>query len=150
MTPEATATPESIEERLQAALEVLHGAGLRSTPWRIAILRVLIEAGRHLSLNEIAERVHGSGIDADFSTAWRTVLSLTDIGLVHALHTEVSIPTYGLVDQPHFHAVCQGCDCVAELPAGRLVEAVRQIEQLSGYSMAAGSLLVIGTCPECA
>jgi Fe2+ or Zn2+ uptake regulation protein len=137
------------EERLQAALGVLRGAGLRRTPRRIAVLRVLIEAGGHLSLNEITERVRRAGPDAGFSTTWRTVLTLLDLGLVHALHAEAT-PVYGVAGHPHFHAVCQGCGTGAELPADKLAAALGPIEALSGFTMATGSLLATGRCPACA
>jgi len=144
----AQAALDPAEDRLQVALGVLRGAGLRCTPRRIAVLRALIEAGEHLSLAQITERLRLADGDADFSTTWRTVLTLEELGLVHALRSEAT-PIYGVADQPHSHALCRGCGKVAELPAGRLEMAIGQIEQVSGFSMDGGSLLATGTCPDC-
>ena len=148
MAGSSSATLDPGDERLAAALGVVREAGLRRTPRRAAVLKVLIEAGEHLSIAEITERLSGDGADADFSTTWRTVLTLADIGLVHALHTDAA-PVYGAADHPHFHAVCRRCGGVTELPAADLASAIRQIEQVSGFSMGAGALLATGTCPAC-
>jgi Fe2+ or Zn2+ uptake regulation protein len=150
MTVEVLAEPDLGEQRLRDALGVLRSAGLHRTPRHITVLRVLIEAGRHLTLNEITERMHRAGTDADFSTAWHAVLTLTNVGLVHALRAETAIPTYGLADRPHFHAVCARCDAVAEVPTELLATTVDEIEQVTGYSVAAGSVLATGLCPQCA
>jgi Fe2+ or Zn2+ uptake regulation protein len=43
--------------RLAAGLDVLRGAGLRRTARRTALLRVLIGAGRHLSVADTNHRI---------------------------------------------------------------------------------------------
>ena len=134
---------------LERAVATLRAAGLRRTAARVAILRLLLASPRHLSVAEINERLGGDGVVIDPSTTWRNMLALVEVGLLHAVNGR-GAPVYGAADHPHHHVLCRACGAVAELPAGRLAPAVREMEQVSGFQLSPGSLLATGVCPECA
>ena len=56
----------------------------------------------------------------DLATIYRTVTTLVDQGVLHALTLEGGVTTYGLAADPHHHAVCTRCGSIIEVPAGRL------------------------------
>ena len=80
--------------------ELLRSRGLRRMPSRIAVLAVLEPFDGHLSVAEIHQRI----VDAtppvrqrpDLATVYRTVTTLVDQGVLHALAVEGGVTTYGL------------------------------------------------------
>lgn len=83
------------------------------------------------------------------TTVYRTLETLTAVGLTHAVHGPG--PTrYGSTGDPHHHTVRQQCGHVAALASEHLTEAARRIEELTGLRPgSSGSLLVYGRCARC-
>ena len=94
------------------AHEMLKAAKLYCTAGRVAILKVLMKAGRPLSQEQIANR---SGRERfDKVTIYRTLKSLVNVGLVHkasmdkrAWHFELSHNCTEHQCHPHF--TCTSC-----------------------------------------
>ena len=94
------------------AHEMLKAAKLYCTAGRVAILKVLMKAGRPLSQEQIANR---SGKERfDKVTIYRTLKSLVNVGLVHkafmdkrAWHFELSHNCTEHQCHPHF--TCTSC-----------------------------------------
>ncbi|MFH1716942.1 MAG: transcriptional repressor, partial [Planctomycetota bacterium] len=94
------------------ACKMLKVAKLYSTQGRVAILKVLIKAGRPLSQDEIARRSGRKHFDK--VTIYRTLESLLKIGLVHkafidkrAWHFELAHNCSERQCHPHF--TCTSC-----------------------------------------
>ncbi|BBC36251.1 hypothetical protein SGFS_075450 [Streptomyces graminofaciens] len=129
------------------ALLRLHG--LRCTPSRLRILGLFSTPEHHLSTTEACARLARSGEAVHYTTAYRTLESLTAVGLTHAVHGLGAV-RYGITGEPHHHAVCQECGAVAAVASEHLTEAVGTIESLTGLRPdASGSLLVYGRCARC-
>ena len=114
-----------------------HARGLRRTAPRIAVLATLELVDGHLSVAEIHRRLLESnpadGPPPDLATVYRTVTTLVELGVLHALSVEGGVSTYGLAEEPHHHAVCTRCGAIIEVPAQRLrsaLEGTRQRGQL--------------------
>ncbi|MGH3970066.1 MAG: Fur family transcriptional regulator, partial [Mycobacterium sp.] len=90
--------------------ELLRAHGLRRMASRIAVLAVLEPANTHLSVAEIDQRLRDAlpadEPPPDLATIYRTVTTLVDQGVLHALTLESGVTTYGLAADPHHHAVC--------------------------------------------
>lgn len=136
------------EARVTAALDAVRAAGLRRTAARTVVLRVLFTADEHLSVADVVDRCALADGGLDFGTAWRTLLTLVNIGLVHTVHARCGT-TYGAADRPHHHAVCESCGRTTELPADLFAPAVAAIEQASGFAVPASGLVAGGRCPRC-
>ncbi|RMB80534.1 Fur family transcriptional regulator [Streptomyces shenzhenensis] len=123
--------------------------GLRCTPGRLQMLRLLIVSGRHLSITEAWEELARSDIAVHPATVYRTLETLTAAGLVHVVHGP-GPARYGITGEPHHHAVCRRCGHVEGLASRHLTEAVGKIEELTGLRPdSSGSLLVYGRCADC-
>lgn len=103
--------------------EALRGAGLRATPSRVAVLRLLREAGQPLSHAEVIERL-GEG-EWDRATLYRNLADLTEAGLArradlgdHVWRFEITSADHGGATHPHF--VCTSCGEVECLPEVKL------------------------------
>lgn len=133
--------------------ELLRSHGLRRMPSRIAVLAVLEPYDGHLSVAEIHQRiVEGAPAQTqrpDLATIYRTVTTLVEQGVLHALAVE-GVTTYGLAADPHHHAVCTSCGTIIEVPAPRLSAALEHAIEGSSFTLSEQAGLTLhGLCPEC-
>lgn len=131
---------------------MLRSRGLRRTPSRVAVLAVLEPVDGHLSVADIHQRVlaaTGAG-GPDLATVYRTVTTLVDHGVVHALAVDGGLTTYGLAEHPHHHAVCTECGAIIEVPAQRLSIALEHASAASSFTLSEQAGLTLhGLCPGC-
>lgn len=134
--------------------ELLRARGLRRMPSRIAVLAVLEPVDGHLSVAEIHQRIltvsTEDGQRPDLATVYRTVTTLVDQGVLHALALEGGVTTYGLAATPHHHAVCTECTTIIEVPANRLSTALEHAIEGSSFTLSEQAGLTLhGLCPDC-
>jgi Fur family ferric uptake transcriptional regulator len=148
-------TPSTASERHAERIgELLRARGLRRTAPRIAVLATLEPVRGHLSVAEIHQRLLDTGpADAsppDVATVYRTVTTLVDHGVLHALTVEGGVTTYGLAEDPHHHAVCTRCGRIIEVPAQRLTSALEHAIEGSSFTLSdRAGLTLHGLCPDC-
>ncbi len=131
------------------AAEMLRSARLYSTKARVAILNVLLAAGRPLDKNEIAGRLGGE--QPDEVTVYRTLESLAGKGLVHRVFAGGRAGRFELSHncdemQCHPHFTCRRCGVTQCLKGVRL-PLVTGLEK--GYRLLRQQVRLEGTCPAC-
>lgn len=126
--------------------KTLRARGFRMTPQRLAILQALHEEG-HLSPSQIYERVRQTGMTE--ATVYRTLEFLRVNGIIFAAYDRDGHLTYDLAGQSHHHLLCRVCGAHLEVEQGILADALRQIEQHTGYRLRDGHLTLVGLCPRC-
>ena len=134
--------------------ELLRAHGLRRTAPRIAVLVAIEPIHGHLSVAEIHQRLIGAASGGaqppDLATVYRTVTTLVEHGVLHALTLESGTTTYGLAKDAHHHAVCTRCGAVIEIPAQRLSRALRSASEASSFTLSdEAGLTLRGLCPQC-
>ena len=118
------------------------------------MLATLEPVDGHLSVAEIHRRLldsnPGDGPPPDLATVYRTVTTLVELGVLHALSVEGGVTTYGLAEKPHHHAVCTRCGAIIEVPAQRLRSALEQASEGSSFTLSdQAGLTLHGLCPKC-
>jgi Fe2+ or Zn2+ uptake regulation protein len=131
--------------------DLLREAGLRRTPMRLNVLKIISADGQPLSAPQIMERFADK---IDRVTLYRTVNTLTRKRLLHRVRGDDQIWRYGIGDRKgprheHAHFVCDECgtvECLSDTPAPQPAkrQGVRR-----GYRVEYSELLVHGTCPDC-
>jgi len=132
--------------------ELLRSKGLRRMPSRVAVLTVLEPVDGHLSVADIHQRILAAGPDGapDLATVYRTVTTLVEQGVLHALAVDGGVTTYGLAAHPHHHAVCTDCGTMIEVPATRLSAALEHASEGSSFTLSERAGLTLhGLCPDC-
>ena len=151
MTPKLSTLDPAVTERLG---EFLRARGLRRMASRIQVLAVLEPVNGHLPVAEIHQRVRGclpaGSQPPDVATIYRTVTTLVDQGVLHALTLDGGLTTYGLATAPHHHAVCTRCESIIEVPARQLTSALEQAMAGSSFALSERAGLTLhGLCPQC-
>ena len=131
--------------------ESLHAAGHRATPKRLALLRVLREAGSPLPAAEIAARL---SLAADQATVYRTLDALTESGLVRkvAFNDRHAYYESAIGESHHHHIVCRDCGKVEDVESCTADDLMRMALQgsKSFSSIQAHALEFFSTCDSCA
>jgi Fur family ferric uptake transcriptional regulator len=132
------------------ARRMLKTAKLYCTKGRVAILKVLIKAGKPLSQDQIARR---SGKEQfDKVTIYRTLESLLQIGLVHKVFMDKRAQHFELAHncterQCHPHFTCTNCGDTHCLTEGSLPIAKSPHR---GFVIHRQQVRLEGLCPKCA
>lgn len=133
-------------------LDALRDEGLRLTPARRAICRVLADdPGAHptpADLHEAAEAEAGRSIDP--STVYRTLDTLQRVGLVHHVHVPDGGSVVHLADADHHHLHCERCGRTVDVPADEVVAALGPVAARHGFSVDTVHFAVVGRCHDCA
>jgi Fur family ferric uptake transcriptional regulator len=131
------------------ARKMLKAAKLYCTAGRVAILKVLMRAGRPLSHDQIAERSGRQRFDK--VTIYRTLETLLGVGLVHKAFMDKRAWHFELAhncteSQCHPHFTCTGCGethCLTEisLPMAKSPH--------KGFVIRRQQVWLEGLCPGC-
>ncbi len=154
LTTVGAAAPARLRHELTVHPQVralLREYGLRCTRQRLAVLRVVTTDGSHTHLTAAAvhDALVSAGEGIDLTTVYRTLGTLTEVGLLHAIATTGPATCYGLATRPHHHALCVRCGRVAEIPAGLLSGTLDQARRASHYALDDSSVTLRGLCPQC-
>lgn len=104
----------------------------------------------HLTVAQIRDEVSAAGHEVDLTTVYRTVSTLVDATVLHALVVDERVASYGLTDTPHHHAVCTGCGAIDEVPAADLSAALAAARSGSRFALPdTAGLTLHGLCPTC-
>ena len=104
-----------LEDRLRLA-------GLRPTPQRVAIARLLLDGRhRHVSAESLSAEIRESDIQMADGTVYNTLNQFTDAGLLRrvTVHNEYSL--FDTNVEHHHHFYDPGADCLIDIPADHVV-----------------------------
>lgn len=129
--------------------------GLKNTPGRQAVLSVLARAEGPVTAEELHRRLAEEPGQGDrrvsLSTVYRTLLTLTEKGLLLRGPGPDGSFTYQLRDSRHRHyLVCTGCGSAVPIPGCPLETLEQSIGAETGFAITGHSLELFGLCPSCA
>lgn len=117
---------------------LIHKAGLRSTPARLAVLELLSIADKPMSHGELADQLQTA--DFDRATVFRNLTDMTEAGLLTRIDLGDHIWRFEFkAKHPHF--VCTNCGDVACLSESDI--------QVSSKIASISEVLLKGQCGEC-
>ena len=134
---------------LDVLLGNLRAKGVRITTPRREILSALLQAGDHATADDVAALVQARAPDVHLSTVYRTLDSLTELGLVEHVHFAHGAAAYHLAPTDHRHLVCEVCGSVTDVPAGLLDDLARTVDEHYGFELRAHHFGLSGRCADC-
>jgi len=138
-----------------------------NTRARRAVLEALCEAGGQATPAQLLAlgRVHQPSLG--LVTVYRTLVILSDLGLVRKLHLDEGCSTYAVLPasvqqtggEPHLaihashhhshHVICQRCRHATEFDGCDIDAVIAAVEAQTGYRVREHWLEMFGVCPEC-
>lgn len=128
----------------------LKQAGLRLTPQRLAICRVLAESKDHPTAMMIYHELLPQFPTLSLATVYKTLHVLKSMGLVHTLGDAGDGAEHFDADlTPHINLVCVRCHRVVDFDEQLVHEIQNIVEQRSGYEVQGARIVYYGLCPDC-
>ncbi len=136
-----------------AAVEILTKVGLRKTPGRLALVRLLLEAGGPLTHYEINQKL--KGIEINPVSIYRSLDAFVQAGIVHRVETgdrsgRFALCGCGTHGQGHGHChphfICKSCG-QAECLDNQKMPDLAAIKP--GYTVEKKELYLWGFCSRC-
>ncbi len=135
---------------MNSSNELLRKRGYRLTPQRFMILSVIQEAEKHLSIDQITERVQKRNPYVNLSTIYRTLELLKELGLVRENHLSGEQPHYEAAEgKDHHHLVCRNCRAIIHLDNTLLGNLNEQLQEQYHFHIVTLDLVAAGYCDSC-
>lgn len=137
---------------LNSVLAQLKQQGLKLTPQRMEIVRILMEAGRPLTAQDVAQAVRATHPHVSLDTVYRNLAMLTECGLVNQVNLqnrESARFEFQGQGNHHHHFVCLGCGktfCVESCPVPHLNATPAEDP---GFQVRGHAFEVYGYCTVC-
>lgn len=132
-------------------IRALKNSGLRLTPQRQAICRLLAESKDHPSAQMIYEQLHNEDHSLSLATVYNTLEALTEIGAVSVLGivgSDDAVRYDGDID-PHINLACVRCQRIIDIasPTAQVLE--NEVARSSGFALIGSRVMYYGLCPDC-
>lgn len=129
----------------------LSGQGLRSTSQRDAILAVFVEAGQHLSAEELYARVRKAHHGIGYATVYRTLKLFAEAGLAQERRFEDGFTRYEHTspDAHHDHLICTKCGAIIEFENERIEALQQDVARKNHFQVQSHKLELYGLCVDC-
>lgn len=139
-----------MSEKAASGEHQLRAAGLRITPQRKLILRILTNSSQHLDANDIYELGRLKDERLSLSTVYRTLAILKETGLVRELHLDGEQHHYELdAKDNHSHLVCLDCGLVVEVDSEAFSQAASAAARAAGFAIVRAQVQLTGYCADC-
>lgn len=137
--------------------EALQKRGMRVTPQRVHVWRVLVESGGHFTAEEIWERAGARLPGLELSTVYRTLEALGNAGLVSESRMPEGPRVFEAKDfearaSSHPHLVCEGCGGISHPKSEDVGRWMAEIftEASNGFEVRSIHVAARGLCGKCA
>ena len=136
--------------RLEAMTAKVRASGLKLTPQRLAIMRLLAESEDHPGVEQIRRRLKRRFPGISQATVYRTVQLVKSLGEACEIAFAGGGSRYdGRRPQPHPHVICTGCGRILDPDLASLQDMTDEITAASGFRISAFRLDFFGLCPAC-
>ena len=129
--------------------EELHGAGLRVTGARVALLET-VRDGDHLGIQAIASGVRDRIGHVSLQAVYEALHALTAVGLIRRIEPAGGPPRFeGRVGDNHHHVVCRSCGVVVDVDCAVGEAPCLTASDDHGFSIGEAEVTYWGLCPDC-
>ncbi len=131
--------------------EYLAGQGLKSTSQRDTILKIFVDAGRHLSAEELYARVKKTHPGIGYATVYRTLKLLAGAGMAEERRFEDGFTRYEFkaAKGHHDHLICTRCGEIIEFENERIEALQQDVARKNRFLVKSHKLELYGLCAEC-
>ena len=151
MTGPQTHHDTPAEAILESVRRQCKAQGLRLTPIREQVLRLLITEGKPIKAYDLLDRLQEEHARAAPPTVYRALEFLLDNGFVHRLESLNAFVGCGHPEASHHSQflICDRCDATVELEDHSVVEQLRTAAKAQGFHADSQTIEVHGVCGDC-
>jgi Fur family peroxide stress response transcriptional regulator len=137
-------------ERLGKFIALSRKKGLKLTPQRIIIFRILSELDGHLSADDVYQRAKKDCPMISATTVYRNLEKLVGVGLLSYLERSGTAVRYDANPAEHHHFICGRCESVRDIYLKAVkYELDREKSSLGRAKIDISKLYLHGVCQDC-
>ena len=132
--------------------EFLLGQGLKSTSQRDAILNIFVNAGQHVSAEELYTRVKKAQPGIGYATVYRTLKLFALAGIAEERRFADGYTRYefkAAEGHHHDHLICTRCGSIVEFENERIEVLQQDVATRNGFQVQSHKLEIYGLCSSC-
>ena len=137
------------EVELKALADYLEQNNLKHTKQRELILTAFLEAKRHVTSEDLYQRVREQNPTIGYTTVYRTMKLLSEAGLATERHFDDGITRYEIEQEHHDHLVCTKCGRIIEFECELIEDAQNAIAKKHDFLVLRHRHELYGHCSEC-
>jgi Fe2+ or Zn2+ uptake regulation protein len=122
---------------------------IRLTRQREAVLQVIQQGDKHLSAQEVYDRVRQHLPGIAYGTVYNALSYLMEAGLIQVVNMGNGPALYDRNLDRHDHLVCRHCGKVLDYVFGDLEQSKDQVSKATGFRIERAQALFVGLCPDC-
>lgn len=127
----------------------LRARGLRATPQRVVLHRILDGIDGHVTAEELLARATTQLPSVSLPTIYAALTLLEEMGQVHRVSSLGGTALYDTRQRPHHHVVCRVCGEVQDLDVEADTRRVVDAAKAGGFTPLSAQVTVQGICADC-
>ena len=132
-------------ENIKDCLQKLKDSGLKVTPQRLAIVKILEGNTCHPSADKIYNKVKKKYPMISFATVYKTLKVLAEIGEIQQLKIVEKKVNFDPNTDPHNHFFCKKCREIRDVFPGKKIN----LKEIDGHLIEKYQVYFYGICSKC-
>jgi Fur family ferric uptake transcriptional regulator len=130
--------------------KIIRALNLKVTDQRLAILKTLHEGRRHITAQELYEKLNKNHPEIGFATVYRFLKSLTEGQFVTEVRMGGLPARYEMAPRGHHdHLTCVKCGKICEFENKAIETLQEKVAHQFGFKLTHHILELFGICPDC-
>jgi len=126
--------------------QVFREHGLKVTPQRMMIFRIMAGASGHVTADGVYTRARAEMHTISVKTVYETLHSLADLGQIRALDLGMGSMVFDRRAAPHDHLLCTSCGKTEDICFELVLPGA---DGCHGFAISDTQVVARGLCPEC-
>ena len=127
--------------------QLLKSKGLKSTPQRIMVLK-MIEDGGHVDIDQLSKNFKKTEMNIPLATLYRILGELSSVGILHTVTLSGEKTKYEIAKGDHPHFLCEQCGQLEDLQVA-MNDIVNIAQNACAHSTRSVSVMLHGICQNC-
>jgi Fur family peroxide stress response transcriptional regulator len=132
---------------MQEEVKTLRNIGLKVTPQRLAILKMIKGDRTHPSAEKIYHEISKEYPGMSLATVYNTLSKLVEAGEIHELDIDPNKKRFDPYTPLHYHFYCKTCRKVYDVDYD--ISLTPNIKKIAGHQIEAVQLNFKGVCKDC-
>lgn len=130
--------------------QIIRKLNLKVTNQRLAILKAMQGGRRHVTAQELFEKISKKNPEVGFATVYRFLRTLTEGHFVTEVRMGGLPARYELTPQAHHdHLTCTNCGKICEFENKAIEKLQSKVAEQFGFTLTHHVLELYGLCPSC-
>ena len=135
--------------RFNQLIAALQERSFRLTPQRVELVRLIAVSEGHPSASQLYTKIKHQFPTMSHATVYKTLALLKEMNQVLEIDLRDDSHYDGNRPDPHPHLICVICNQIIDGELTIDQEALRKLEQASGYRILRPQISLYGLCPDC-